>query len=92
MFSFGSHRRPISGRQIIIGPALIQWPASLSATAGTLPLPTTKHVEWVARCAAAGKHVLLEKPIAPDLAGCVAIARACRNAKRALMDGTMFMK
>ena len=56
-----------------------------------VPLPTTKHVEWVARCAQAGKHVLLEKPIAPDLAGCLAIARACRDAKRVLMDGTMFM-
>lgn len=27
-----------------------------------VPLPTAHHYEWAARCLAAGKHVLLEKP------------------------------
>ena len=29
-----------------------------------VPLPTALHLEWVKKVAAAGKHILLEKPIA----------------------------
>ena len=28
-----------------------------------IPLPTALHREWVPRAAAAGKHILLEKPV-----------------------------
>ena len=34
-----------------------------------LMLPHDRHVEAAETCFAAGKHVLLEKPMAPDLAG-----------------------
>ena len=43
--------------------------ASPSIDAVYVPLPTAQHVEWTLRAAAAGKHVLCEKPVAMDAAG-----------------------
>ena len=42
------------------------------------PHPT--HAELVETCAAAGAHVLVEKPLAPDLAGCDRAIEACARA------------
>jgi len=55
-----------------------------------MPLPTSQHGEWVAAAAAAGKHVILEKPAARSGGELAAMAAACARAGVALMDGVMF--
>uniref|UniRef100_A0A0E0EXJ3 Uncharacterized protein n=1 Tax=Oryza meridionalis TaxID=40149 RepID=A0A0E0EXJ3_9ORYZ len=56
-----------------------------------LPLPTSLHVRWAAAAAAAGKHVLLEKPTALCAADLDAILAACDAAGVQFMDATMWM-
>jgi len=45
-----------------------------------VPLPNSLHRPWVERAAAAGKHVLCEKPLAPTAADARAMAEACARA------------
>uniref|UniRef100_A0A0E0M7H0 Uncharacterized protein n=1 Tax=Oryza punctata TaxID=4537 RepID=A0A0E0M7H0_ORYPU len=56
-----------------------------------LPLPTSLHVRWATAAAAAGKHVLLEKPTALCAADLAAILAACDAAGVQFMDATMWM-
>ena len=42
--------------------------------------PQDSHPRWAQQCAAAGKHVLLEKPMAVDLLGCDQAIAACEAA------------
>ncbi|KAB8112672.1 hypothetical protein EE612_051301 [Oryza sativa] len=56
-----------------------------------LPLPTSLHVRWATAAAAAGKHVLLEKPTALCAADLDAILAACDAAGVQFMDATMWM-
>ncbi len=42
-----------------------------------LPLPNHLHLEWIKRCAAAGKHVLCEKPLALNAAEAQLAADIC---------------
>lgn len=56
-----------------------------------LPLPTALRKEWVLRAAAAGKHVLCEKPCAVTLADLEEMLAACREHRVQFMDGVMFM-
>ena len=42
--------------------------------------PPESHRDYVLRCAAAGKPVLVEKPMALDHAQCAAMSESCRNA------------
>jgi predicted dehydrogenase len=63
--------------------ALLEDPA---VEAVYLPLPNGLHREWVERAAAAGKHVLCEKPLAPTADEARAMAAACARAGVCLFE------
>jgi predicted dehydrogenase len=54
-----------------------------------ITLPSALHLPWVRKAAAAGKSVLLEKPVAASAADLDAMLAACAEAGVQLMDGTM---
>ena len=56
-----------------------------------IPLPTGLRKEWVLRAAAAGKHVLCEKPCAVTVGDLREMIDACRKHRVQFMDGVMFM-
>jgi predicted dehydrogenase len=56
-----------------------------------IPLPTGLRKEWVLRSAAAGKHIVCEKPCATSVAELIEMIEACRDHKVQFMDGVMFM-
>ncbi len=56
-----------------------------------IPLPTGLRKEWVLAAAAAGKHVLCEKPCGVDADDVREITEACAKAGVQFMDGVMFM-
>ena len=66
--------------------ALLEDPA---VEAVYVPLPNSLHREWVERAAAAGKHVLCEKPLAPAAADAEAMAAACAAAGVMLLEAYM---
>ena len=55
-----------------------------------IPLPNELHREWAIRAAAAGKHVLCEKPLALDLDDAQAIVDGVRQHDRLLMEAFMW--
>src|SRR5579862_9511558 len=56
-----------------------------------IPLPTGVRKEWVLRAAAAGKHVLSEKPCGVSAADVKEMMDACQKQRVQFMDGVMFM-
>ncbi|MFO1500109.1 MAG: Gfo/Idh/MocA family oxidoreductase [Verrucomicrobiota bacterium] len=65
--------------------------ASPEVEAVYIPLPTGLRKEWVLRAAAAGKHVLCEKPCAVTVADLEQMIDACQRNQVQFMDGVMFM-
>jgi len=65
--------------------------ASSVVDAVYIPLPTGLRKEWVLRAAAAGKHVICEKPCGVSLADVREMTDACRKNRVQFMDGVMFM-
>lgn len=65
--------------------------ASSDVDAIYIPLPTGIRKQWVMRAAAAGKHVLCEKPCAANAADLAEMITACRQHNVQFMDGVMFM-
>lgn len=61
-----------------------------SVDAVYVALPPSLHRDWTERAAAARKHVLCEKPLAPTAADAEAMAAACRTAGVRLNDGVMW--
>ena len=65
--------------------------ASKEVDAVYIPLPTGLRKEWVLRAAAAGKHIVCEKPCATSVADLREMLDACRRHRVQFMDGVMFM-
>lgn len=73
-------------------PAVLSYEALLASDVDAvyIPLPCGLHLEWVVKAAAAGKHIVVEKPAAATVAELETMLRACRDARVAFLDGTMF--
>jgi predicted dehydrogenase len=65
--------------------------ASSDVDAVYIPLPTGLRKEWVLRAAAAGKHVVCEKPCGVNFTDVQEMTDACRGHRVQFMDGVMFM-
>jgi predicted dehydrogenase len=65
--------------------------ASKNVDAIYLPVPTGLRKDFVLRAAAAGKHILCEKPCAASVAELEEMLAACQKNSVQFLDGVMFM-
>ena len=70
--SFGSYQELLDDREI---------------DAVYVALPTVLHAEWVRRALESGKHVLCEKPLAPNAAVAQQLVACARENHRVLLEG-----
>jgi predicted dehydrogenase len=56
-----------------------------------IPLPTGVRKEWVLKAAAAGKHVLVEKPVGVGADDVREMLQACHRSGVQFMDGVMYL-
>ncbi|MCA9097260.1 MAG: Gfo/Idh/MocA family oxidoreductase [Planctomycetaceae bacterium] len=56
-----------------------------------LPLPPNLHFEWIEKAAKAGKHLLVEKPVAISVSAAREMVDAARSHNVHLMDGVMWV-
>lgn len=55
-----------------------------------IPLPNSMHKEWSIKAAAAGKHILCEKPLAVSEEDCLEMEEAARKHQVLLMEAFMY--
>ncbi len=81
--------RPVSSRPDALGSyeALL---ARDDIDAVYLPIPTGIRTEWAIKAAEAGKHIVMEKPCAPNVADLEKVIAACQKSGVQFMDGVMF--
>ncbi len=55
-----------------------------------IPLPNHMHLEWIKKCADAGKHILCEKPLGLNAAEAAEAAEYCEKKNVKLMEAFMY--
>lgn len=80
LIALGSRQGPLSYDDVLAHP---------DVDVVYLPLPNGMHLEWTAAAAAAGKHVLCEKPLAATAATAREMADVCRAAGVRLFEAWM---
>jgi predicted dehydrogenase len=96
LVALASHRPAIAAERLADQPAVRCYEdyaallADPEVEAIYCPLPNSLHVEWCQRAAAAGKHILCEKPLATSLADTERLVTTVERQGVLLMEGFMW--